>query len=219
MLSEIEIAQKLLQIKAIQLRPENPFTWASGMKSPIYCDNRKSLSFPAIRTAIKETMVAKAQSLWSFDIVAGVATAGISHGALMADHLDLPFIYVRSSAKKHGARNQIEGEISAGTKCLVVEDLISTGGSSIEAVEVLRNAGIEVIGVIAIFTYQLEKAVSNFEKAKCPFVTISNYEALLMAARNSNYLSSEQFKSLEKWRSDPQAWSDQYLKKQIEKGS
>lgn len=219
MLSEIEVAQKLLQIKAIRLKPENPFTWASGMRSPIYCDNRKILSYSDIRKEIKSTMAQVAKERWNFDMVAGVATAGIAHGALIADILDLPFIYVRSSAKKHGARNQIEGDINSGTKCLVVEDLISTGGSSIDAVEVLRKEGIEVAGVIAIFTYQLEKAISNFQEAECDYVTISNYSALLEAAINSNYLSSSQLESLKQWRCGPQEWSDHYLKNESEADS
>lgn len=211
MLSDIEVAKKLLQINAIQLKPEDPFTWASGLRSPIYCDNRKTLSYSDIRFDIKKSLALRAKELWDFDMVAGVATAGIAHGALIAEHLDLPFIYVRSSAKKHGGKNQIEGDITQGKKCLVVEDLISTGGSSIEAVEVLRTAHQEVAGVIAIFTYQLPKAAENFERANCPFATISNYEALLEAGREMDYISESQLATLRDWREDPKAWSDNQL--------
>ncbi len=208
MLSEIEVAKELLKINAIKLQPDAPFTWASGLKSPIYCDNRMTLSHHSLRSGIKETIAEKAAALWSYDKVAGVATAGIAHGALIADHQELPFIYVRSSAKKHGARNQIEGEYNTGDKCLVIEDLISTGGSSIEAVEVLRSEGIEVVGVAAIFTYELEKAQANFEKASCPFFTISNYTALIQAAAEMGTLTDSQVHSLSEWRKNPQAWSD-----------
>ncbi|MFT6810453.1 MAG: orotate phosphoribosyltransferase [Saprospiraceae bacterium] len=211
MLTEIEVAKKLLQINAIQLKPESPFTWASGLQSPIYCDNRKTLSYSGIRTAIKTSLADKASELWEFDMIAGVATAGIAHGALIAEHLDLPFIYVRSSAKKHGARNQIEGDMMQGKRCLVVEDLISTGGSSIEAVQVLKAAGLEVAGVIAIFTYQLEKASENFASAQCPYATISNYAALLEAGREMEYISESQLATLREWREDPKAWSDNQL--------
>ncbi|MCL4126678.1 UNVERIFIED_CONTAM: hypothetical protein GTU68_023061 [Idotea baltica] len=207
MLTEIEVAKKLLQIDAIKLEPDNPFTWASGLQSPIYCDNRKTLSYSDIRSEIKTALATKASELWEFDMVAGVATAGIAHGALIAEHLDLPFIYVRSSAKKHGARNQIEGDISQGKRCLVVEDLISTGGSSIEAVQVLKDEDMEVAGVIAIFTYQLQKATDNFEAANCAFATLSNYQALLEAGREIDYISEKQLTTLQEWRKDPKAWS------------
>jgi len=208
MLTEIEVAKKLLQIDAIKLQPDNPFTWASGLRSPIYCDNRKTLSYSDIRTEIKTALATKASELWEFDMVAGVATAGIAHGALIAEHLNLPFIYVRSSAKKHGARNQIEGDITQGKRCLVVEDLISTGGSSIEAVNVLIEAGLEVAGVMAIFTYQLQKATDNFTEANCPFATLSNYQALLEAGREIEYISEDQLATLKEWRKDPKAWSE-----------
>lgn len=210
MLSEIEVAKELLKINAIKLQPDDPFTWASGLRSPIYCDNRMTLSHPTLRSNIKKTLADQAHARWDYNKVAGVATAGIAHGALIADHQELPFIYVRASAKKHGARNQIEGQYSAGDKCLVVEDLISTGGSSIEAVQVLRDAGIEVVGVAAIFTYQLPKAKENFEKASCPYFTISNYSALLKAADELGTLSADQIDSLSQWRKNPQAWSDQF---------
>lgn len=210
MLSEIEVAKELLKINAIRLNPDNPFTWASGLKSPIYCDNRKTLSYPKLRTKLKSTLADKAAALWKYDKVAGVATAGIAHGALIADHQELPFIYVRSSAKAHGARNQIEGEFGHGDHCLVVEDLISTGGSSIQAVHVLREAGMTVVGVIAIFTYELEKATKNFAEAACPFTTISSYSALLEAANEMEALNEQQYTSLSKWRKNPQEWSDDF---------
>lgn len=210
MLSEIDLAKELLKINAIQLRPDEPFTWASGLRSPIYCDNRISLSYPLLRSRVKSTLGELSTSNWEFDLVAGVATAGIAHGAYVADELGLPFIYVRSSAKKHGARNQIEGRYQEGQKCLVVEDLISTGGSSIAAVDVLREQGIEVVGVVALFTYQLDKASHNFTEANCPLITISNYTALLDAAQELGSINQQQHASLIEWKSDPQAWSDRF---------
>jgi len=210
MLSEIDLAKELLKINAIQLRPDSPFTWASGLRSPIYCDNRLSLSYPNLRSSIKATLSTICSGKWDFDVVAGVATAGIAHGALVADHLHLPFGYVRSSAKKHGARNQVEGDIKAGQKCLVVEDLISTGGSSIAAVEVLREMGVEVVGVAALFSYEFAKAKENFESANCPFVTISNYTALLTAATESGNIEEHHLESLRRWRANPQAWSEAF---------
>jgi len=205
---EIEklIAQKLLQIKAIKLSPQNPFTWASGIKSPIYCDNRITLSYPDIRNEIKLSFDTLSSTFDEFDHISGVATAGIAHGALLADHLDLPFSYVRSSAKKHGRQNKIEGYIETGSKILVVEDLISTGGSSILAVEDLRANGFEVIGVIAIFTYQFQKAIENFEKANCKFATLSNYTTLLSEAMDGDYISQEEATTLSDWSKDPEGW-------------
>lgn len=208
MLSDFDLAKELLKINAIRLQPDDPFTWASGLRSPIYCDNRLSLSHPVLRSEIKETLSEMSKDRWDFDVVAGVATAGIAHGALIADYLGLPFIYVRSSAKKHGAKNQIEGDYTSGQHCLVVEDLISTGGSSIAAVEVLRDVGIEVKGVAAIFSYQFAKAKENFDQVACPFFTISNYPALLKAARALESINEDQLRSLQDWRLDPQAWSD-----------
>ena len=209
MLSEIEVAKELLKINAIRLRPEDPFTWASGLRSPIYCDNRMTLSYPKLRSALKETLSQKARKYWSYNKVAGVATAGIAHGALIADYQDLPFIYVRSNTKAHGARNQIEGMVEEGDECLVVEDLISTGGSSIAAVKVLREAGIVVKGVIAIFSYELDIAKENFDRADCSFVTISNYSVLLDAAKALGALTDRQIISLAEWRNNPQKWSDE----------
>lgn len=202
------IAQKLLQINAIKLSPQNPFTWASGIKSPIYCDNRITLSYPAIRKEIKECFGELSKSFEEFDHISGVATAGIAHGALLADHLNMPFSYVRSSAKKHGRQNKIEGEIAPGSKILVIEDLISTGGSSILAVDDLRENGYDVVGVMAIFTYELKKATDNFNEAKCEFATLSNYTTLLSEALNAEYITTEEVSILSDWSKDPKGWYD-----------
>lgn len=206
------IAQKLLQINAIKLSPQNPFTWASGIKSPIYCDNRVTLSYPAIRTEIKEGFASIANNFGEFDHISGVATAGIAHGALLADHLGLPFSYVRSSAKKHGRQNKIEGYIPEGSKILVIEDLISTGGSSIDAVNDLRESGYEVVGVLAIFTYEFQVAIDNFEKANCKFATLSNYTALLKEAQSENYITESDANILSQWSNNPKEWYDSNFK-------
>lgn len=200
------VARKLLTIKAIQLSPEKPFTWASGILSPIYCDNRKSLSYPEVRNFIKEELAKAAMSFGAFDVVAGVATAGIPHGALVADVLGKPFIYVRSKAKEHGMQNLIEGEIPNGKKVLVVEDLISTGGSSVKAIEALKENGAIVVGTVAIFTYGFEKAIKTFEAADCPFVTLSNYDDLLDEALEMNYISAEILATLQSWKESPSTW-------------
>jgi len=202
------IAQKLLQIKAIKLSPQNPFTWASGIKSPIYCDNRITLSYPTIRTQIKEGFAQLAQQFGEFDHISGVATAGIAHGALLADHLELPFSYVRSSAKKHGRQNKIEGHIAEGSKILVIEDLISTGGSSILAVDDLRDAGYEVVGVMAIFTYEFAKAQANFDNANCKFATLSRYSVMIEQAAKDEYITQEQAEILGEWSKSPNEWYD-----------
>jgi orotate phosphoribosyltransferase len=204
------VARLLLQIKAIKLNPQNPFTWASGRRSPIYCDNRVVLSYPTVRTQLQEEMVKAAAGLEPFDGVAGVATAGIAHGALLADRLGLPFIYIRGKAKGHGRQNQIEGELQAGVRYLVIEDLISTGGSSLQAVEVLREAGGKVAGVMAIFTYGFPEAVAAFAEANCPLATLSNYPALLEEAVASGYITDDQQQFLTDWREDPRAWSKRF---------
>jgi orotate phosphoribosyltransferase len=204
--TETIIARKLLQINAIKLNPQNPFTWASGMRSPIYCDNRISLSYPDVRTEIKKAMADASKMFGTIDMIAGVATAGIAHGALVADYLNVPFCYVRSTPKGHGRQNQIEGEIQKGSKILVIEDLISTGGSSIEVVEILRNEGHEVSGVLAIFDYGFEKAKENFRNSGCKFISLSNYSALINEARATNYISEEEEKVLSLWNNDPQNW-------------
>lgn len=200
------VARKLLEIKAIQLSPEKPFTWASGISSPIYCDNRKSLSYPEVRTFIKNSLAEKAKEFGDFDVVAGVATAGIPHGAYVADVLQKPFIYVRSKAKGHGMQNLIEGEIPNGKKVLVVEDLISTGGSSVKAINALKAVGAEVVGAIAIFTYGFEKAKATFAEADCPFDTLSDYDALLQEAVEMKYISNEMLSTLQDWKTSPSTW-------------
>ncbi|MBT8231239.1 MAG: orotate phosphoribosyltransferase [Saprospiraceae bacterium] len=205
-----QIANKLLEIKAIKLQPKNPFTWASGLKSPIYCDNRILLSYPEIRNIVKNALVEKVRVFKPFDVVAGVATAGIAHGALLADALDLPFVYVRSKPKGHGMQNLIEGKLPPASKVLVIEDLISTGKSSIAACDALTEAGAEVVGVLAIFSYGLDKASSAFTKSGIPLETLSNYRNLLSEALHINYISEDEKSILETWNKDPQAWADNY---------
>ncbi|HMR44810.1 MAG TPA: orotate phosphoribosyltransferase [Saprospiraceae bacterium] len=201
-----QVAELLLQIKAIKLSPQKPFTWASGILSPIYCDNRVLLSYPAIRNTVKNAFVEKSAAFADFDVVAGVATAGIPMGALLADALQKPFVYVRAKAKEHGRQNLIEGELQPGKKVLVVEDLISTGGSSLKAVEAIRENGCEVVGVLAIFSYQFEEAESAFKNADCPMLTLSNYSALITAALESNYINQAEVELLQSWRKNPQSW-------------
>lgn len=204
------VASKLLEIKAIKLQPSEPFTWASGWKSPIYCDNRLALSYPEVRTLIKEKLVEVAKDLYgNAQAIAGVATAGIPQGTLLADALELPFLYVRSKAKGHGMENMIEGKVTAGQKVLVVEDLISTGGSSLKAVQDLRNAGFDVVGMVAIFTYGFEIAKENFERVGVRLVCLSDYSALLAMAIEENYVSTADLESLDTWRKDPGSWSVQ----------
>ena len=207
MLAERKVAKKLLQIKAIKLSPQKPFTWASGWKSPIYCDNRIILSFPEIRSFIMDQFVLLSDTFPPFDAVAGVATAGIPHGALLADRLGLPFVYVRSKAKAHGRQNRIEGQVNEGQRILVIEDLISTGGSSIQAVEALREVHTSVLGVAAIFTYGFDKAQQTFAEADCSIRTLCNYHALLTEALEQNYISNKEMKTLEAWRQSPSTWS------------
>jgi orotate phosphoribosyltransferase len=207
MTNEKAVAEKLLQINAIKLNPEQPFTWASGWKSPIYCDNRKVLSFPYIREFIKSEM---SNIIFSdfpdAGLLAGVATAGIAWGALSADQLKLPYIYVRPKPKEHGLGNQIEGYYEKGQKVLVVEDLISTGKSSLQVVEVLRNAGLEVTGMVAIFTYGFDIAVKAFSEARVPFKTLTNYETLIQMAVEKGTISAQQQSVLLNWQQDPMNW-------------
>lgn len=205
-----EVAENLLQIKAIKLSPQNPFTWASGLRSPIYCDNRTLLSYPTIRDRIVVGLVEKSQLFPNFDVVAGVATAGIPHGALLADRLKLPFVYVRAKAKDHGRQNLIEGELKPGKKVLVIEDLISTGGSSLQAVEALRQEGCEVVGVLAIFSYEFESAKIAFQQANCPLETLSNYSTMTQVAITSAYVGPEDQETLHQWRQNPKQWSAQW---------
>ena len=201
-----EVARKLLQIKAIKLSPQNPFTWASGIKSPIYCDNRLALSYPLVRDYMIYTMSRKAIGMGKYDVVAGVATAGIAYGALIAHDQKKPMVYVRSKAKAHGRQNQIEGHLEGNEKVLVIEDLISTGGSSLKAVEAVRETGCEVVGVLAIFSYGFDKALKAFADAECPMATLSNYNELLAEAVRSEYITAEEQSSLEKWSTNPEAW-------------
>lgn len=200
------VAQNLLQIKAIKLSPQNPFTWASGMRSPIYCDNRISLSFPDVRNIIINGFVELSKKMNNIDMICGVATAGIPHGAILADRMNLPFSYVRASAKTHGRQNQIEGEIPQGSNILVIEDLISTGGSSLEAVEVLRNNDHKVEAVFAIFNYGFDIAKQNFKNADCPYYSLTNYSALLKEAVESNYITTDEKNVLSNWSDDPSNW-------------
>lgn len=201
------IADYLLQIKAIKLQPSNPFTWASGWKSPIYCDNRKTLSFPGVRIAIRDAFADKVKKQYpEAEVIAGVASGAIAHGVLVADVLDLPFIYVRSGSKGHGLGNRIEGYFEKGNKVVVIEDLISTGGSSLSAVGALREAGCEVLGMLAIFTYGFEKAGNNFSENNCRLDTLSNYESLIERAMETGYIDSNDTDTLKLWRTDPANW-------------
>lgn len=204
---EQQVAEFLLQIKAIKLQPDNPFTWASGWKSPIYCDNRVTLSYPSIRTYIRQQLSLVIQEEFgSVGCIAGVATAGIPQGALVAQELGLPFVYVRAKPKEHGTGNMIEGEIMPGQRVAVIEDLISTGKSSLQAVDALREAGYEVAGLAAIFSYGFDVAEENFKKAKCRYVTLSNYNAMLKFAEEKQYINSKSMDLLRQWRSNPAEW-------------
>ena len=203
----LRIASLLLEIQAVKLNLEQPYVWASGWHSPIYCDNRKSLGFPDIRSFIKSSLSDKVrQNFGDCQTIAGVATAGIPQGALVADSLQLPFIYVRSKPKGHGLENLIEGHFSEGQKIVLVEDLISTGGSSLKAVEALRNAGLEVLGLIAIFTYGFDLASANFAEAQVPWVSLSNYDLLIEVAVANGYVNASQLDSLKEWRKHPDQW-------------
>lgn len=202
-----KVASYLLDIKAIKLEPTNPFTWASGWKSPIYCDNRKTLSYPEVRSYIKEQFADLIRAKYpQVEVIAGVATGAIAQGVLVAQELGLPFIYVRSSAKGHGLENLIEGEYKAGQKVVVIEDLISTGGSSLQAVEALRNAGCDVLGMAAIFTYGFRKAEDNFKAADCELTTLSNYNAMIDLAVKIGYVKPEQVEKLKEWRLSPETY-------------
>jgi orotate phosphoribosyltransferase len=203
----LKVAELLLKTKAVRLQPENPFTWASGWKSPIYCDNRITLSFPEVRTFIRQGY---AQTILDHfgkpDVIAGVATGGIAQGALIAQELGLPFIYVRSSAKGHGMENLIEGAYEAGQRVVVIEDLISTGGSSLKAVDALRDAGCDVKGMAAIFTYGFPDAEENFRKAGVPLCTLCDYSSLIRQALKDNLIAETELEQLEAWRKSPSTW-------------
>ena len=200
-----QVARELLRIKAVKLSPQTPFTWASGILSPIYCDNRIVLSHPSARDVIKNAFVEISQT-FDFQVVAGVATAGIPHGALLADAIEKPFIYVRDKAKGHGRQNQIEGEVQAGQKVLVIEDLISTGGSSIKAVHALKEIGCEVVGTLAIFSYLFEEATTIFQTENVPLATLSNYDILLEEAAELKYITENDLETLRAWRKNPKEW-------------
>lgn len=201
------IAKELLQINAIKLSPANPFTWASGWKSPIYCDNRKILSYPKSRDIVKKAFADMVKKEFGVpDVIAGVATGAIAHGILVAEALDIPFVYVRSTSKQHGLANQIEGVLKEGQTVVVIEDLVSTGGSSLKAVEALRGAGAKVIGMLAIFSYGFDVAKENFAKAKCELKTLTNYHSLIDIAADTNYIEADEIQTLEKWRMAPSEW-------------
>ncbi|WP_340074700.1 orotate phosphoribosyltransferase [Leptobacterium sp. I13] len=212
MVLDKEIAKKtaelLLQINAIKLNPKNPFTWASGWKSPIYCDNRIILSFPAIRNFIREQMAKQLERQYGKpDVIAGVATGAIGIGMLVAEYMGLPFVYVRPEAKSHGRQNQIEGFLEKGQNIVVVEDLISTGKSSLNAVYALKDAGTTIKGMIAIFSYGFEISLKNFEKEKVNLCTLSNYDMLLEQAIATNYINEKELQTLKDWKSNPSEWT------------
>ncbi|WP_339917321.1 orotate phosphoribosyltransferase [Yeosuana marina] len=203
-----QTAEVLLQINAIKLSPKEPFTWASGWKSPIYCDNRIILSYPPIRNYIRETMGKQIEELYGRpDVIAGVATGAIGIGVLVAEYLGLPFIYVRPEAKGHGRKNQIEGYIEAGQSVVVVEDLISTGKSSLNAVKALKEAQVNIKGMVAIFSYGFDVATENFKKEDVTLHTLSNYESLLDQALETNYISQKELTTLSDWNSNPSEWN------------
>lgn len=203
-----ETAKNLLQINAIKLNPKNPFRWASGWKSPIYCDNRIALSFPELRNYLCEKLVEQAREIYGENyVIAGVATGAIGIGMLVANAMDLPFVYVRPEPKSHGRQNQIEGKLQKGSKVLVIEDLISTGKSSLGAVNALEKAGAEVLGMLALFTYNFEIANENFSTAKVTLNTLSDYDHLIKEAVNSDYIKQDEMALLQCWRSSPSTWT------------
>lgn len=209
-----EVAEYLLEIKAVVLKPQEPFTWASGLKSPIYCDNRKVLSHPKVRSFIKTAFAdIISEEYKDCEVIAGVATAGIAHGVLVADVLNKPFVYVRDKPKGHGMGNQIEGKLESGQKVLVIEDLISTGGSSLKAVDALRKAGAEVLGLGAIFTYGFPVSTQAFEEANCNCFTLSDYPTLLDIAVKNDYIKKQDYDTLLSWYQSPDTWGVDMLKK------
>jgi orotate phosphoribosyltransferase len=204
---EHNVALKLLKIKAVKLQPSNPFIWASGWKSPIYCDNRKTLSYPALRNFIKIELARIIREKYDqVDAIAGVATGAIAQGAMVAEELGLPFVYVRSSPKDHGLENLIEGDLKPGMKVVVIEDLISTGGSSLKAVEAIRADGSDVIGMLAIFSYGFHVAEQAFKNAKVELTTLSDYNSVLEMALETNYIHESELKALQEWRKSPSTW-------------
>ncbi len=204
---EKSVAEKLLKIKSVKLQPNNPFTWASGWKSPIYCDNRKTLSYPAIRTYIKLEISRLILEMYpDVEVIAGVATGAIAQGALVADALGLPFIYIRPTPKDHGLENMIEGDLKPKQKVVVIEDLISTGGSSLKAVEAIRNSGSEVLGMVAIFSYGFSVAEQKFKAARVKLTTLCNYDAIIHQALATKYITAEDVETLKEWRLNPSEW-------------
>lgn len=206
-----KVAESLLRIKAIQLAPESPFTWASGLRSPIYCDNRMALSHPAVRTHIRQQLCAVVEERFGKpDMIAGVATGGIAWGAYVAHELGLPFCYVRGEVKGHGKGNRVEGDLGKARNVVVIEDLVSTGKSSLSAVDALREEGLEVKGMVAIFTYGFDLATENFKKSSCDLVTLSDYSTLIAEAEQREYLTGAQAEALISWREDTAAWSERF---------
>ena len=202
-----QIANNLIQIKAIKLEPANPFTWASGWKSPIYCDNRKTLSYPELRSLIKNEFISLIKNKFpDVEVIAGVATGAIAHGALVAETMGLPFIYIRSKPKGHGLENMIEGDLKDGQKVVVIEDLISTGKSSLKAVEAIRFAGGEVLGLVAIFTYNFQLAEDSFINQGCEYYTLSDYNSMVEEAVDMKYINESQVETLKNWRKSPDTW-------------
>ncbi|MFN3530840.1 MAG: orotate phosphoribosyltransferase [Bacteroidia bacterium] len=205
--TSLQVAKLLLEIKAVKLSPDKPFRWASGWNSPIYCDNRITLSYPKARTFIRQELAKAISSRYGeVDIIAGVATAGIPQGALVAEALGLPFIYVRSSAKEHGMGNQIEGVVQAGARVILIEDLISTGGSSLKAAQAVRKAGMQVMAIVSVFTYGFPQADENFKAAKVESLSLTNYATLLEVARDNNYVAEGDLNKLNAWREQPEQW-------------
>ncbi|MEQ9763670.1 orotate phosphoribosyltransferase [Streptococcus jiangjianxini] len=204
-----QIASDLLDIKAVYLKPEAPFTWASGIKSPIYTDNRITLSYPETRTLIENGFVEMIREHFpEVEVIAGTATAGIPHGAIIADKMNLPFSYIRSKPKDHGAGNQIEGRVIKGEKMVIIEDLISTGGSVLDAVKAAQDAGVDVLGVVAIFSYELPQAQANFEEANVTLVTLSNYSELIKVAKVQGYIDADGLMLLKRFKEDQENWQD-----------
>ncbi len=202
-----KIAEMLLDIEAVKLSPQKPFTWASGWKSPIYCDNRKALSYPQVRNYVRDAYVEVIKKEFAeVEVIAGVATGAIAQGALVAQALDLPMVYVRSSAKAHGMTNLVEGVVKAGQKVVVIEDLISTGGSSLKAVQALREMGCEVLGLVAIFSYNFDVANQNFTQENCKLLTLSDYEVLTQIGLQKGFITENDFDNLKKWRENPNTW-------------
>lgn len=204
---EAAVAKDLLAIKAVFLSPNDPFTWASGIKSPIYCDNRISISYPKVRKQIAQGLAAKIKAAYpDVEVIAGAATGGVPHAAWVADILDLPMVYIRAKAKDHGKGNQIEGRIEKGQKMVIIEDLISTGGSVLGTAEAAKREGADVLAVAAIFTYELPKGQANFEKAGIPLLTLTNYSTLIQAALETNYINEADLQLLQRFKEDPNGW-------------